>query len=490
MSNHNSLPDSPLSNGPDKGNDRPGVNLKFNQDDLWNRESKRIEQQDEQVPGELSSFPVSVFPSTIQEIIYATNECLNFPADFIGTSILFATSLAIGNTYKVEVRKGWRESPVLFFANVGRPGTIKTHPLCFALQPILDIQEGNYSSYLIKKKEYDRTSKLSPDERKEQGIEDPVRPYLEKYILTDFTPEALIDVHKYNKRGIGVYADELASWFKNFNRYHKGSEGETWLSIWSGKQLSIDRKGSDPLLITLPYIPVGGNIQTSILYELAKDSRGQNGFIDRILFGFPQGLKKPYWNEKQIEGSIIESWAKILNKILSVPLRVNEHLNPDPEIISFTPEAYIALAQWQKENANLCNAQEDEKLAGIFSKFEIHAVRLALILEFLSWATNKADQSIQHVGIDAVKGALSLVDYFRATAVTVHNIISSNNPLDRLPEDKRQFYNALPEAFTTAEGLTVAESLHIPSDTYHKWLKVFTGTLLKKVKKGNYEKMV
>ena len=35
---------------------------------------------------------------------------------------------------------------------------------------------------------------------------------------------SLADVHKFNKRGIGVYSDELASWFKNFNRYNKGSE--------------------------------------------------------------------------------------------------------------------------------------------------------------------------------------------------------------------------------------------------------------------------
>src|SRR5690606_26474477 len=47
-------------------------------------------------------FPVEVFPKPIQEIITATNESLNFPIDFIGASILYAVSVSIGNTHRVE----------------------------------------------------------------------------------------------------------------------------------------------------------------------------------------------------------------------------------------------------------------------------------------------------------------------------------------------------------------------------------------------------
>ena len=64
--------------------------------------------------------------------------------------------------------------------------------------------------------------------------------------------EALAEVHKFNKRGIGVYADELAGWFKNFNRYNKGSEMEFWLSQWSSKPINIDRKTGEPVFI--PYL--------------------------------------------------------------------------------------------------------------------------------------------------------------------------------------------------------------------------------------------
>lgn len=469
-------------------------NPKFNPDDLWNNAGKDTQQDNEPAAEFTNPFPVDVFPPAVQEIIAATNECLNYPTDFIGASILYAVAIATGNTYRVQVRNGWWESAVLFIANVGRPNTVKSHPLSFALQPILDKQIEKYSDYNRKKKKYDCEMDLSKEERQKQGIEEPMKPILEKYTVTDFTPEALANVHKYNSRGIGVYVDELAGWFKNFNRYHKGAEAETWLSIWSCKLISIDRKGSEPLLIPIPFIPVGGNIQTSILYELAKDSRAQNGFIDRILFAFPQGLQKPYWSDKELQPRIIEKWKNIITKILSIELKLDENMNPAPDILKFTPDAAQILTDWQKQNTDLCNFQSEvegnDTLAGVYGKFDIYAVRLALILEMLYWSSNDRKELVQQVGIDAVNGAIHLIEYFRNTAKKVHAIISSNNPLDRLPDNQRKFYEALPDTFTSAEGFKVAELQKIPFDTFNKWLKRFTETLLKKIKKGEYEKLV
>ena len=57
-------------------------------------------------------FPVEVFPLPIQQIITATNENLNYPIDFIGASLLYAVSVAVGNTHSVEVKKGFRQSAV------------------------------------------------------------------------------------------------------------------------------------------------------------------------------------------------------------------------------------------------------------------------------------------------------------------------------------------------------------------------------------------
>lgn len=400
-------------------------------------------------------FPVEVFPLAVQQIIKATNESLNFPVDFFGASILYAVALAIGNTYRIEFKNSWKETALLYLALVGRPNTNKSHPLSFALNPIFERDKITFSKYEKEKREFEQA------EHKRE------KPFWQKHIVQDFTPEALNEVHKFNKRGIGVYVDELAAWFKNFNRYHKGAEGEFWLSNWSSTQIYIDRKQGN-IFIPLPFIPVIGTIQTGILNELAKDNRAQNGQIDRILFAFPQGLKKPYCNEKEISPEIISNWKIIIENLLSLPLKEDENFNPVPEVLKFSSDAQKKFMDWNNSNTDLCNKTESEALAGIYGKFDVHAIRFSLILEMLRYACGISDK--QAVGIEAVNGALKLVEYFQATAVKIHSIISNLNPLDKLPADKRNLYEALPDNFTTAEGLKIAGLHDVPERTFKTFL--------------------
>jgi hypothetical protein len=437
---------------------------------------------------EVNRFPVEVFPLAVQAIITATNEHLKYPIDFIAASILYAASVAMGNTYKVQVTNGWVESSVLWLAVVGRVGTNKTPPLYFALKPIIDEDEKRHMIYIRKNKEYEIASSLSKSERKEQSIDDPIKPVREKYLLSDFTPEALAQIHKYNLRGIGVYVDELAGWFKNFNRYNKGSDMEFWLSTWSGKPINIDRKTVEPILISLPYIPVAGTIQNAVLKELAKVSRYSNGLLDRILFVVPENLQKPYWNETEIEDKFIDQWRDIIMNILSITIDLDEFLLPRPVILHFTPKAKAILIQWQRSNADECNTAESEAVRGVINKLEIYAIRFALILQLLRWACNEGDRNA--IGEEAVEGALQLVEYFKKSAIKVHSIIDNYSPLDDLTDIWRKLYEVLPSTFTKAEALEFADFYDISPDTFNKWLKKQTKILFKKLKQGIYEKLI
>lgn len=430
-------------------------------------------------------FPVEVFPLPIQEIITATNESLNFPIDFIGASMLYAVSVAIGNTHKIEIMKDWQENAVLYLSIVGRAGTNKSHPFSFALKPIEQRDKLKFLKYQKEKQEYDTVVKLTKKERDDQGIDEPIKPIWEQHLVTDFTPEALTDVHKFNKRGIGVYADELASWFKNFNRYNKGSEEQFWLSNWSGKPIRINRKSNEPTYIPLPFISVAGTIQPGVLNELAQN-RTENGFLDRLLFVVPDSLKKEYWSEKQLDTVFIENWEIIIKNLLDVSIIENETFNPQPEILNFTPEAKKLLFEWQRELTDLSNKPENEAISGIYAKIEMYAVRLALILEMMLFACGEGDK--QAVGVEAVQGALKLVEYFKNSAFKVHSIVSNASPLDKLPTDKQNIYNALPDTFTTSEGIEIAESMGMSKSTFHRFIK--NKELFEKTRQGGYEKLL
>ena len=232
---------------------------------------------------------------------------------------------------------------------------------------------------------------LQPSQKRKgnsKGYNEPIKPIWEQYLISDFTPEALVSVHSYNKRGLGVNVDELASWFKNFNRYNKGSEQEFWLSVWSGNTVKVNRKTSDQYNIPLPFISVAGTIQPGVLNELA-DNRTENGFLDRLLFVVPDNLKKEYWSETELSPSIVENWQTIISNLLDVSIIQDETNNPQPEILRFSPEAKQLLFEWQRELTDQSNKPENEAISGINAKIEMYAVRLALILQMVRYACNE-----------------------------------------------------------------------------------------------------
>ena len=431
-------------------------------------------------------FPIDVFPLPIQEIITATNENLNFPIDFIGSSLLYAVSVAVGNTHSVELKKGFQQSAVLYIAIVGRAGTTKSHPLSFAINPIIERDKNTYRLYEQQRQEFEKVDSLTKRQREKQAIGEPVKPIWQKFLLSDFTPEALAEVHIFNKRGIGVYVDELAGWFKNFNRYNKGSEMEFWLSQWSGKPINIDRKTGSPIFIPLPFISVAGTIQKGILKELAKESRTQNGFIDRVLFVIPNNLQKEYWSETDLPSLVIENWDIIISKVLNLSVMYDDSMNPIPEVLMFTPEAKRQLFNWQKENTDQCNKAENEAISGVFSKMDMYVLRLALILEMMRYACNESDK--QAVSIESVQGAIKLVEYFKNSAVMVNSILSNASPLDKHPVDKQNLYKALPDTFTTEKGLQIAEGLEFAERTFKNFLN--EKELFTRITRGEYEKRI
>ena len=234
-------------------------------------------------------FPIDVFPKIMQEVTYEAYNKFQFSLDYLGAGILAAISSAIGNSLKVEVKNGWNEKANLFVVIVGRPGDSKSHALNFCFKPI-HIKENllfsEYSKLLI-----DYEDELKTDAKTKLR-----KPLLSKYLISDYTPEALILHHSNNKRGLYIYVDELNGWIKNFNRYNSSGEAETYLSLWSGTTISIDRASGKSLRIEDPFIGVIGSTQISVLKSFAKDGRSSNGFMDRLLFVYPDTQKTLKWN--------------------------------------------------------------------------------------------------------------------------------------------------------------------------------------------------
>lgn len=428
-------------------------------------------------------FPLQVLPKPLQDIVRATNKTLSFPIDYTAASMMYVASIAIGNTHRIEVKRGYVDGGVLYMAIVGLAGVNKSHPLSFALAPLTKADNATFLAYQKEKLEFDEVSAMSSKERKEQGLDNPQKPVLKKFIISDATPEALVYAHSCNLRGIGMYVDELAGWFKNFNRYNQGSEQEFWLSTWSGKPITIDRKTSEPVRISSPFISVCGTIQTGILNEMAKDGRGLNGFLDRILMVIPEGLKKEPWRDVDIDQTHIDNWSKIIRNLTSLSYEFKGG-EPACSILKFTPDARKMMFEYQANNSKLVNKTEDESLRGAYSKLDTHCVRLSLVLQMLRFATGEDKKDA--VGVDAVTGAIELSEYFKTNAERVIQLISSNSPLDSIGSAKKQFYQALPDPVVTSDAYALGKKFKISQSTIKRMLN--DRKFFSRIKRGEYEK--
>lgn len=166
-----------------------------------------------------SSFPVEIFPAKIEKIIAEVHKCQGFPIDYIASAMLVTIAVGIGNTHLAELKRGWQESPILYMALVGRPGTNKSHPLSFAMQPFLELDYKANKAYDLAYAEYEKVMQMSRKERTDCGItEQPEEPIRKRFLVSDITPEGLSLIHAQNKRGLCLWVDELSTWFKNFNR--------------------------------------------------------------------------------------------------------------------------------------------------------------------------------------------------------------------------------------------------------------------------------
>lgn len=427
-------------------------------------------------------FPIDIFPKKVQDIILATNENLNFPIDFMGASMLYTIAVSIGNTYCVKMPGGWKQNAILYIALVANPGINKSHPLSFAIKPLQKKDNDNFQVYKELKKEYTTISNTPKKERNGKDI--PEKPIQKQMIVSDFTPEALMEIHSNNLRGLGVYSDELASWFNNFNRYNNGSEEQFWLSTWSGKQLTVNRKTSDSIIIANPCISVCGTIQPGVLEELSK-KRTENGFMDRILFSVLTDLKKECWSEIDINPKFELDWERIIEKILDIDLNTNDRGQVLARELSFTPEAKQKLMEWQRKHTGKINSTNDIKAKGVYIKIETYIGRFALCLQLLSYACNESGKD--SISIESINGAIKLTDYFIHSAFQVHEIISNPDPLEKLPKEQLELYTNLPESFQTQIGVDMAKEYNIPERTFKRLLK--NKDLFEKIRHGEYEKI-
>jgi hypothetical protein len=289
-------------------------------------------------------------------------------------------------------------------------------------------------------------------------------------------------------RGIASYRDELAGWLKDFGRYAKGSEEEFWLSNWSCTPVSVDRVSSAPRRISTPFISVCGTIQPGVLEIFSGDGRAANGFLDRVLFVWPEGLTKPLWTTDEMGPDLYKRYAAAINRLQGL-----QHHDDDGGLIYLSLEARKRLFSdyFNGELKPLCDkANEDGKqaLSGMMGKLDIYTLRFSLLLHAILWAYSDEPEMPTEISTDTVDKAITLSRYFRGETMKVHDVLFDGTPFDKMTGQQQKVYQALPSHFTRAEGVDIAVGMGMAQRTFCRLIQ--KKELFERPKTGEYLKLL
>lgn len=440
-----------------------------------------------------TTIPLGAFPKKIQEMAKVLVEYENYNQDYLLVSMLSAVATAIGNTCQIRIKGCWTSSPILYVILVGRPGVGKTPPLDFAFKPI----RAHDYKLLKKYKEDDEAYSLFMEKRKSRKFtysqsEIPEIPILQRTVISDFTPEALMQAHNVNQRGIVAFVDEIMGMFNTVNQYSKGQLIEQLLTAHSGKPLDITRCSLDiPIHIEQPCINIIGTTQTKRVHELVDKGYGDNGLIDRILFAYPKRHTISPWQlhgtESNYDGrECFDLWADVVEKILALPCQYDDETGMViPTIINFTAEAQQHFFDWRNRTVDYINSIKDDALIdGRIMKTHLNTARLALVIQMMRWACGEADND--NVDIDSVKAAIELGEYFEECYARLQKYMT----IDSIQPQKKILLDGLEHEFTTADALKIGEEMGLSErSVMYTLTDLQTMKVIRKIKRGEYEKL-
>lgn len=423
-----------------------------------------------------SEFPLEIFPLRLQEHIARVSYVNLFSEEFYACSVLSACATAIGNSYAINVKDSWIEKASLFICIIGLTGINKSGPPPYALKPIQKREKEIYRQY----KEYVKEWEKDPNEKKKL-------PILTKTILQDATQESVVMQLQNNPRGILIFYDELSGFLKAFNRYNNGNEEQFYLSVWSGKEVVVDRKTQISIRIDEPLVNILGTIQPEVFDQRFK-GKEESGFTDRWLICYPNRAKKEAWNNDTVPQHMIDYYFALFDRMHRLNMRYDDFGEQTSNILKYSKDAFEFLSSWQRMNTDEINNTTSNTIRGIRSKMETYINRFALIIHLIDHCDRDEITPPLEISYESVKKAAMLAKYFTENGTRTREGQNSSE----LYGVWKEIYDMLPDydqPFTTMSFIQYASIKGMSEISSKRFLKRNTGKLFEKVKHGVYSKI-
>jgi hypothetical protein len=385
-------------------------------------------------------FPLNALPEPLRGFVAAGAKAIGCDSSYLALPLLTAMAAAIGNSRRVQLKRGWAAPAILWVAIVGESGTAKTPAFKLVMRPIRERQRKALEDHAEAIQEYEtelaRYEKRYADWKRDKKAANeppkkPEAPQAERFVVSDTTVEALAPLLLANPRGLLLARDELAGWIGSFDRYAGGKGGADaahWLSMHNGESIIVDRKTGISRTTFVPQasVCVCGGIQPSILNRALGSEHRESGLAARLLLTCPPRMVKS-WTEAEIDPSVETEIARILDRLYELRPTQSEEGEPRPVEVGLTTDAKAAWKAFYN-----AHAQEQTDLSGelsaAWSKLEEYAARLALVIHFARWAANDPTlTSADVVDLASMAAGIRLANWFKGEARRVYALLGETD---------------------------------------------------------------
>jgi replicative DNA helicase len=383
-------------------------------------------------------FPLRVLPAFMAEFCADVAHTVQTPTDLPAMLAIGALATVATGKIEVEVAAGWVEPCNLFLAGASPPGGGKSPAFSATFGPLKDLEErlrvaarreiaeAEARKKLLEKKLRDAEKSGNANEMIEATIAlaDLHVPAPPRLMADDQTPEAFTNLLHLHGR-IAIVSPE-GGLFGMLNRYTEGKEAQLdpYLKVWSGDDITIDRKGEpEPKIIRKPLATVCLTVQPDTLVELGnrKDFTGR-GLPQRFMYAIPPSIvgERDLSTPRDADQRVRQAWAE---RIVEIGERLARHQHP--KRLRLSAEAWVHFGGWRQQLEQHRGQGGDlEHLAEWTAKLESSVLRLAALL----WLAGDAEGDT--VGADHMAKAIEVGGYWIAHAKAVWDTFKANPDVD------------------------------------------------------------
>lgn len=258
---------------------------------------------------DLPPFPLECFPPELAQLVRDYSDWFLVAPEMAALPMLGALAMSLGPRFKVR-GKGMEAAARAWFLLVARSGQGKTPTAKAVLTPIGEFDKQLREEFERESAEFARQEK---SRKKDPNRADPAAPIRQPYLLTDATPEALLQRLATAKEHALILApDEGRHFFAVLDGYRKTSGlGRTViLQLWGDGAVRQARKDKPPIEIDDPFLIFSSGIQPSVLGEVGFAS--EDGLFPRFLTAHASEREEEQAIGEEPEGAQ-RRWAEFLS---------------------------------------------------------------------------------------------------------------------------------------------------------------------------------